>query len=323
MTRDYLKLLPMSARQDVIRQLRADHDTRLRQDKKGFQRFRDPYATVLTLPQARFIDLAGDTVRIGERHELDDAQYQRLTDAMRAFMPWRKGPFDLFGLHIDAEWRSCRKWNRLLPALPDLRNKIVADIGCNNGYYLFRMAPHAPRCVVGFEPMLQHYYCFKALNHLAGQPQLCIEPFGVEQLIHYPRTFDVIFLMGIIYHRSSPITMLREIREAMQPGGTLIVESQAIPGDEPVALFPAERYAKVPGTYFVPTASCLVNWLTRVGFAGVECFGAHPMSSEEQRKTEWMTFESYSDFIDPADPSRTVEGYPAPLRVFAKARNPG
>ena len=45
------------------------------------------------------------------------------------------------------------------------------------------------------------------------------------------------------------------------------------------------------------------------------------MSSDEQRKTDWMTFESYSDFIDPSDPSKTIEGYPAPLRVFLKGIN--
>lgn len=323
MMADYLDLLPKSAKRGIIHALRDEHAARLNQDKKGFQRFRAPFEAVQALPTARHTDFTGDWVRIGLAEELPPDQHQSLHGAMRGFMPWRKGPFNLFGLEIDAEWRSFRKWNRLLAKLPDLKNKIVADIGCSNGYYMFRMMPHHPRCVVGFEPMLQHYYCFRALNYLAGQEQLFIEPFGVEQIVLYPRSFDVVFLMGIIYHRISPVTMLREIREAMKPGGTLVVESQAIPGTEPVALFPEERYAKVPGTYFVPTAQCLMHWLIRVGFREVECFCSHPMSSEEQRKTEWMTFESYEDFIDPADPTRTVEGYPAPLRVFVKAMNPG
>jgi tRNA (mo5U34)-methyltransferase len=45
------------------------------------------------------------------------------------------------------------------------------------------------------------------------------------------------------------------------------------------------------------------------------------MSSKEQRRTEWMDFESYDDFIDKSDPALTVEGYPAPIRIFAKAKN--
>jgi len=317
---DYLDLLKNASRAEIIR-LRRENEQRLGQAKKGFLRFREPYEALLHL-KARHTDFSGDTVVIGREDELSAPERQLVHESMRAFMPWRKGPFDVFGTRIDAEWQSFRKWNRLLPALPDLAGKIVADIGCNNGYYMFRMLPHKPRCVIGLEPMLQHYYCFKALRHLAGAENLHIELMGVEDVPLFPSCFDVVFLMGIIYHRVSPVEMLRDIRSAMKPGGVLILESQAIPGEEPVALFPEERYAKVPGTYFVPTGNCLKNWLVRTGFSEVELFASHPMSSMEQRRTEWMTFESYQDFIDPEHPQRTVEGYPAPLRVFVKAVNP-
>ena len=239
---------------------------------------------------------------------------------MRTFMPWRKGPFSIFDIEIDAEWQSQRKWNRIVPFLPDLKGRIIGDIGCNNGYYMFRMAEQQPALALGFEPYLQHYFTFRILNSFAGCPNLRMEPLGVEVINLFARSFDIIFLMGIIYHRSAPIDMLRDLKKALKPGGTIIVESQAIPGPEPVALFPAGRYAKVPGTYFVPTASCLANWLTRAGFRDVELFFQHEMNSSEQRRTEWMVFESYADFIDSADPSRTVEGYPAPIRVYFKAR---
>jgi tRNA (mo5U34)-methyltransferase len=52
----------------------------------------------------------------------------------------------------------------------------------------------------------------------------------------------------------------------------------------------------------------------------VELFDAHPMSSAEQRRTEWMVFESFEDFIDQSDPAKTVEGYPAPWRIFLSAK---
>jgi tRNA (mo5U34)-methyltransferase len=87
-----------------------------------------------------------------------------------------------------------------------------------------------------------------------------------------------------------------------------------------MALFPEKTYAKVPGTYFVPTGTCLRNWMQRAGFADVKIFCSHPMSSAEQRRTGWMVFESYSDFLDPGDPSLTVEGYPSPYRVFLSGR---
>ncbi len=313
----YLPLMP-KADSGAICVLHQMMQERFAQDKKGFRRFRDLYEALDGL-RARSLDFSGDVVRIGCKGELNHAEFAKVHEVMRQFMPWRKGPFAVFGVDIDAEWRSDRKWLRLQSVLPDLRGKVIADIGCNNGYYMFRMAADAPALVLGFEPYVQHYYAFQTLNGLAGQENLIVEPFGVEHIGLFPESFDVIFLMGIIYHRVSPVEMLREIKAALKPGGCLIVESQAIPGDGSVALFPEKCYAKVPGTYFVPTAACLKNWLTRTGFGAIELFDSHPMSSVEQRRTDWMTFESYSDFIDPHNSQLTIEGYPAPFRVYAKA----
>jgi tRNA (mo5U34)-methyltransferase len=316
----YFDLLP-NADLPAIKALLQEKTRWLAQPRKGVERFRLPYESVKHIRAGR-CDFSGDAVKIGTRDEISGQDAEKVYTAMRGFMPWRKGPFEVFGIEIDAEWRSERKWNRVLPELPDLHNKIVADIGCNNGYYMFRMACHEPSLVLGFEPYLQHYFTFKALNRFAGCENLACELLGVEHIGLFRNCFDVIFLMGILYHRSAPVDLLREIRTALKPGGILMVESQGIPGKEPWAFFPEQRYAKVPGTYFVPTGSCLTNWLSRAGFTGVKIFFSHPMSSREQRRTAWMVFESYEDFIDRDDPSLTVEGYPAPIRIFAKAENP-
>jgi tRNA (mo5U34)-methyltransferase len=313
----YFKHLPKADRQ-AISALLQEKEHWLGRGKKGVEQFRQPHESVKHIT-AGHSDFSGDVVSIGGGDELSDKDADLVYKAMRNFMPWRKGPYRVFGIDIDAEWRSERKWNRVLPELPDLQGKTVADIGCNNGYYMFRMSHLKPKFVLGLEPYLQHYYAFKTLNNFAGLENLAVELLGVEHITLFPESFDVVFLMGILYHRSSPVDVLRDIRSGMKPGGTLIVESQGIPGDEPQALFPERRYAKVPGTYFVPTAKCLANWLLRAGFNNVEVFYTHPMSSREQRRTEWMVFESYEDFIDPVDPDRTIEGYPAPIRVFVKA----
>jgi len=318
MTRDYLTKLATPHKSKIV-ELLSQCDRLESSDKKGIIRYRHPFESIKDI-RASYLDFTGDVVKIGRREELGGDELENVYEVMRNFMPWRKGPFDLFGITIDAEWRSERKWNRLRAALPDLKDKVVADIGSNNGYYLFRMAAHEPKLALGFEPHLHHHFTFKTLNSLAGQGNLKSEMLGVEQIGLFENCFDVIFMMGILYHRISPIEVLRETLKALHPGGTLIIESQAIPGDEPVALFPEKTYAKVPGTYFVPTGACLINWLTRTGFVDVELFCSHPMDSNEQRRTDWMDFESYDDFIDRTDSALTVEGYPAPIRVFIKAR---
>ena len=315
-TEDYLPLLT-SANQEAIRVLREKNRQKLSSNKKGFLSYRLPFESVSHL-RAHSLELNADVVRIGSADDISPAEQQQVRQVLKGFMPWRKGPFEVFGIDIDAEWRSNRKWNRIAPVLPDLQDKIIADIGCNNGYYMFRMAHHQPKAVIGFEPYHHHYFTFCTLNSFAGLDTLHLELLGVEHLTLYENCFDVIFLMGIIYHRISPIEMLKDVKKSLKPGGSLIVESQAIPGDDPVALFPEQRYAKVPGTYFVPTAACLKNWMSRAGFKNIDIFCSHPMSSSEQRKTEWMVFESYNDFIKAENPALTVEGYPAPIRIFLK-----
>lgn len=316
----YSDFLP-NADLQMIQDLLQEKARWLVQGKKGVERFRLPFASVQHI-RAGHCDFSGDMVTIGKKDELSVRDSEKVYRAMRQFMPWRKGPFSVFGIDIDAEWRSERKWNRILPELPDLQGKIVADVGSNNGYYMFRMAHHKPKLVIGFEPYLQHYYTFKTLNSFAGCENLSCELLGVEHISLFKQSFDVVFLLGILYHRTSPVEVLREIRTALKPGGVLLVESQGIPGKEAWALFPAQRYGKVPGTYFVPTEACLANWLLRAGYTGVRIFLSHPMSSQEQRRTPWMTFESYEDFIDKNNSSVTVEGYPAPIRIFARATAP-
>ena len=237
----YLDYFP-SARHDELVSLRNEKHKWVNQTKKGFLRFRGPCESVRHL-RASWCDFAGDIVQIGRPCDISHEDRGQVYKVLRSFMPWRKGPFRVFGIDVDAEWRSERKWNRLLPEMPDLENKIVADIGCNNGYYMFRAAHHQPKLVLGFEPFVQHYYTFRTLNGFADRKNLEIDLLGVEDTPLFPECFDVIFLLGIIYHRPSPIETLRDIQNALKPGGTLLLEAQAIPGEEPVALFPEKTYA--------------------------------------------------------------------------------
>jgi len=238
----YLTLLP-DADHKSIRYEHQKKQTWINQSKKGFLRYREPLDRVRHL-RASTVDCTGDSVQIGKKSDLSPQEHEQVLELMRTFIPWRKGPFSVFDISIDAEWQSQRKWNRLLPELPDLKDKIIADIGCNNGYYMFRMAAHQPKLVLGFEPYVQHYYTFSALNTFAGLDNLCIDLLGIEHLPLFPNVFDVIFCLGILYHRPSPIDSLRDLHTALKPGGCLLIESQAINAEQPLPCFPGQPMQK-------------------------------------------------------------------------------
>jgi tRNA (mo5U34)-methyltransferase len=257
--------------------------------------------------------LLGDTVALSSSEEVDHAQIE---ETARMMMPWRKGPFEIFGLFIDTEWQSFMKYNLLRPFF-DLKGKRVADIGCNNGYYLFRMLEDDPAKLVGFDPSALYKTQFDFINHFAKTP-IIYELLGVEHLPFYEEKFDTVFCLGVLYHRSDPVAMLKQLYKGLDKRGEVFLDTFMIDGDEELCLTPAGSYSKIPNIYFVPTIPALKNWCLRAGFSGFEVLATSLTTPDEQRKTEWIEGQSLEDFLDPEDPSKTVEGYPAPKRVYVK-----
>ncbi len=245
----------------------------------------------------------------------------QIEQTARMMMPWRKGPFRINDLFIDSEWQSQIKYNLLEPHF-DLRDKVVGDIGCNNGYYLFRMQSHQPKKLIGFDPSAIYYSQFQFIDHFIGS-SIVYEMLGVEHVEFYEHRFDLLFCLGVLYHRPDPIGMLKSLYRGLNRGGELILDTFMIDGEEEIALTPRERYSKIPNIYFVPTVNALKNWCYRAGFERVEVLETKKTDLNEQRKTEWIATQSLEDFLDPDDPDKTVEGYPAPKRVYIKAYKAG
>ena len=254
------------------------------------------------------------TVTIPDLSAEDAAQIEQTA---RLMLPWRKGPFRINDLLIDSEWQSQIKYNLLEPHF-DLKDKIVGDIGCNNGYYLFRMLAHQPKKLVGFDPSALYYSQFQFIDHFIGS-DIVYEMLGVEHVEYYEHKFDLLFCLGVLYHRSDPVGMLKSLYKGLNKGGELILDTFMIDGEEEVCLTPKERYSKIPNIYFIPTVNALKNWCYRAGFDEVEVLEIKKTDLNEQRKTEWIATQSLEDFLDPNDPSKTVEGYPAPKRVYMRA----
>jgi len=253
----------------------------------------------------------GDVVKI--EGNIDNTQ---LYKTAKLLMPWRKGPFKIGTTYIDTEWKSDIKYNLLRPYF-NLRDKRVADIGCNNGYYLFRMQEDNPKSLVGFDPSPIYKTQFDFINHFV-KSDIVYELLGVEHLEFYEEKFDTIFCLGVLYHRSDPVAMLKQLYKGLDKKGEVILDTFYIEGEGEMCLSPKSSYSKIPNIYFVPTIGALKNWCLRAGFSEFEVLETSVTELNEQRKTEWIEGQSLEDFLDPQDSSKTVEGYPAPARVYVR-----
>jgi len=253
---------------------------------------------------------------------LSPGQIKRIDTLLRNLMPWRKGPFSLYGVDIDTEWRSDWKWERVLPHLSDLAGRTILDVGCGSGYHLWRMVGAGAHLAVGIDPT-QLFLCqFEAVRKLLGGDQRAhLLPLGIEQLPAL-NAFDTVFSMGVLYHRRSPLEHLWQLKDQLVSEGELVLETLVVEGDERTVLIPGDRYAQMRNVYFIPSALALKNWLEKCGFVDVRIVDVCQTTTEEQRRTEWMITESLAEFLDPNDPSKTVEGYPAPLRAVLIAKKP-
>jgi len=275
----------------------------------------EPLPSASDFPGPLEYDFSSDHVSVGKRSDLDDDQLALLEAAIHQFHPWRKGPWKFFDFEVDAEWRSNLKWDRIVSALGNLSGKRLLDVGCGNAYYMFRAMPMNPELVVGLDPSIPFFLLFEMVQRFLQIANMQFERLGCEDLTVFDQCFDVAMCMGILYHQRNPVQILRDLRNSLVVGGHAVIESQSIPGDGSMALFPEDRYAKARNVYFVPTQDCLVNWVRRAGFKDVEVVSHCPVTFEEQRMTEFMTFHSLAEFLDPEDSSKTAEGYPAPWRT--------
>lgn len=244
----------------------------------------------------------------------------QLKDALKGLMPWRKGPYQFNDLLLDTEWRSDFKWDRVLPHLTPLKNRRILDVGCGNGYHCWRMLEESPSLVLGIEPSALYNLQFQVVQKYLKKPNIHLLPVGIEDMPTDMDWFDTVFSMGVLYHRKSPIDHLCQLKNLLCSGGELCLETLVIDGGAGDVLVPKGRYARMKNIWFLPSAIELTNWLEKCGFIDVRIVDESLTTIEEQRTTDWMTFESLKECLDDVDSSLTVEGLPAPKRAIILAR---
>lgn len=247
---------------------------------------------------------------------------EELTLGLKKLMPWRKGPFKFFDVDIDSEWRCDLKWNRVSKHISDLTGRHILDVGSGNGYYGWRMKAQGAATVAGIDPSWLSVVQHLAVNKYINDPSHAVLPLTLESLTPNLECFDTVFSMGVLYHRRSPLDHLFELRGALRAGGELVLETIVIDGEAGYALVPVGRYARMNNVWFLPTSDTLVQWLEKMGFVDIRIVDQSITTSKEQRRSEWKPGQSLEDYLDPADPSLTIEGHPAPIRATVIATKP-
>lgn len=274
-------------------------------------------AAIESLPRVDAVQAVdGRFVSVDSETPVDD---EAVTQSLRQLHPWRKGPFRILGVEIDTEWRSDLKWDRIVDRV-SLRGANVLDIGSGNGYYGWRMLDAGAAGVLGIDPTLLFVMQFAAVNRYAQSDRHMVAPVLDTELPRDGGQFDLTFSMGVLYHRTSPIDHLQTIHRTLRRGGTAVIETLVIDDSDETILVPQDRYAQMRNVWMIPSVSMLKLWLRRTGFDNLEVIDDSVTTPQEQRSTPWMTFHSLPQFLDGADPARTVEGYPAPRRAMLTAR---
>ncbi len=278
---------------------------------------------IAQLPRLPAHQCSLDTSAISAAAEpLSESEHEQLKALLKQLMPWRKGPYNLHGVDINTEWRSDWKWERLKSHIQPLQGRTILDVGCGNGYHGWRMLGEGAKLVIGIDPSALFVMQYEAVRHFMGDYPLHVLPLGIESVPEKLHAFDTVFSMGVLYHRRSPIDHLLQLRDCLRPGGELVLETLVVEGNAQQVLVPEGRYGKMRNVWFIPSPVAMELWLQRSGFKNVQCVDVSATSTEEQRATEWMNFESLADFLDPDNPALTIEGYPAPVRAVFTATAP-
>lgn len=294
------------------------------------------YASIIDkLPDLPMSSAKLDAREVGAVVDFGVADFKKTEALLKNLMPWRKGGFKIGWsertIHIDTEWRSDLKWDRITPFISDLQGKRVLDVGGGSGYHGFRMVGAGAKTVIVIDPSCLFYHQFMAIRHFLGgivnqhgESPIHFIPVGLEALpsVEQGGLFDTVFCMGVLYHRASPFECLWQLKDQLKRGGELVLETLVVDGDVNTVLVPQDRYAMMNNVYFLPSIEALTLWLKKAGFENIRCVDVSVTTTAEQRATEWMTYHSLSDFLHPDDDTKTIEGHPRPKRAVLIANRP-
>jgi 2-polyprenyl-3-methyl-5-hydroxy-6-metoxy-1,4-benzoquinol methylase len=182
----------------------------------------------------------------------------------------------------------CMKYLKSL----DLKGKRVLDIGCRDGLFSFAAESMGAAEVVGIDNDLSKaateflipFFNSKVRMYQMNLYDLKPESFG---------RFDVIIFPGVLYHLRYPFWGLRAIRDVLNSGGHLLIETGIWLGERNNAMLFCPIGGDSP--YAPDETSCtffnekgLVDTLTSLGFQTVHTELLSKTASNATLRTRWL-----------------------------------
>ena len=254
-------------------------------------------------------------------HNISSNEFQTLQDLALDLKPWRKGPFCLYGAEnntqffIDSEWQSNKKMKLILQALDtigyNLKDKVVLDVGCNNGYYMFDLALRGVKHISGIDPIAIFFLQFYFIHKLTNISHCTFRLLGVQDVIMLNAKYDLILCLGVLYHRKEPLQTLKQLKSILAPNGILLLETLILQDKAATCLCPYPTYAKMPNVFYIFSPQALQNLALHAGFKSCEILSYSYTDNTEQRSTDFIDKKSLGDYLTP---TQTIEGYPPACR---------
>lgn len=254
-------------------------------------------------------------------HNISYNEFQTLQDLALDLKPWRKGPFCLYGaennsqFYIDSEWQSNKKMKLILQALDtigyNLKDKVVLDVGCNNGYYMFDLALRGVKHISGIDPIAIFFLQFYFIHKLTNISHCTFRLLGVQDVLQLNTKYDLILCLGVLYHRKEPLQTLKQLKSILAPNGILLLETLILQDKAATCLCPYPTYAKMPNVFYIFSPQALQNLSLHAGFKSCEILSYSYTDNTEQRSTDFIDKKSLGDYLTP---TQTIEGYPPACR---------
>lgn len=171
-----------------------------------------------------------------------------------------------------------------------LADKSVVDIACHQGWFSTQLAAMGARDVLAVDARAEHVADAALIRDALGLRNMRVQRADVHALTRETiGTFDVVLMLGLIYHLENPVGALRTAAALTQR--ICLVETQIVPGMTGVVDYGSYRFvrplkgsfgiideteethgpeASTTGICLVPSLDALMWIMRKVGFARVE-----------------------------------------------------